>query len=410
MLSLLKRPVAGPPAGYAYEVTGSTPVPPPFASPSSPPPPSFRSVRVIDPACTVAPVEGDTNLDGLLSPGETWLFWCATDAPGAATSQATATGVVAVRGAPVTATAVVPVRRMALLVVPDRATVRVHDNVRYTYLVANTGRTPLLSVSVVDDQRGAVRLGQTTLAPGAGSAGSITATTQADESGTVAITIAVGTAVTADNYRVEARARAAVTVLPAIPAPPPPKPLGIDPRPLPPAPPPAPVAPAPPVAPTPPALSPPAVVDPGAPPLPAPPVSEPAASDPYSSGTPSSEPFPSTPSASDPYAGSSSDPYAGSSSDPYAGSSSDPFAGSSSDPYAGSSSDPSFDPNASGVDGSATGVEDGYANGQMLADAALADTGLNGQRPLGLGTSLIVLGSALVVWSHRRRLRAARAP
>ncbi len=129
---------------YTYEVT----------NPGDDP---LSDVGVTDTHCAVVsgPAAGDDgNSNGLLDPGEVWTYVCTTTLSGDTTNAATASGDDSL-GNPVSDTdrATVDVVAPSLSVAKsaDPEVLLAGEWVEYTYLVDNTGDTPLVSVRVADD-------------------------------------------------------------------------------------------------------------------------------------------------------------------------------------------------------------------------------------------------------------------
>ncbi|HKY76834.1 MAG TPA: SpaA isopeptide-forming pilin-related protein [Acidimicrobiia bacterium] len=120
-------------------------------------------IVVSDPRCDGAPARSTDDADGVLSPGETWVYHCAhvaTDADGQSilnTVTATGTGPL---GDDVSATAshttVVLHPAVSIVKTADPESVSVSGPVTYTYVVTNTGDAVLHDVTVTDDIIGAI--------------------------------------------------------------------------------------------------------------------------------------------------------------------------------------------------------------------------------------------------------------
>jgi uncharacterized repeat protein (TIGR01451 family) len=120
-------------------------------------------VVVSDPRCDGTPARSTVDADGVLSPGETWVYNCthvATDADGQSilnTVTATGTGPL---GDDVSATAshttVVLHPAISIVKTADPESVSVSGPVTYTYVVTNTGDALLRDVTVMDDILGAI--------------------------------------------------------------------------------------------------------------------------------------------------------------------------------------------------------------------------------------------------------------
>lgn len=119
------------------------------------------SVEVTDDKCTpISGPTGDTNSDGTLQSGETWVYTCArvivAEDPDEIPNTATVNGVANTAPTiPVTDSdgAFVSVLRPAINVAKaaDVSVVHSDDLVTYTYAVTNGGNTPLSNVALVDD-------------------------------------------------------------------------------------------------------------------------------------------------------------------------------------------------------------------------------------------------------------------
>jgi uncharacterized repeat protein (TIGR01451 family) len=143
-------------------------------------------VVVSDPRCDGTPARATEDADGVLSPGETWIYHCthvASDADGKSilnTVTATGTGPLGDNVSD-TASHTTAVLHPAISIVKtaDPESVSVSGPVTYTYVVTNTGDTMLHDVTVTDDIIGAIgSVGE--LAAGASS--TLTKTVQVDAS------------------------------------------------------------------------------------------------------------------------------------------------------------------------------------------------------------------------------------
>ncbi len=98
--------------------------------------------------------DGDSNSDGLLDPGETWLYSCTTTLTEDTTNIATVSAVDYWTGLPLEASdsAYVNVINPALTIDKqvDQATVLAGTDVTYTFVVTNSGDDPLESITVSD--------------------------------------------------------------------------------------------------------------------------------------------------------------------------------------------------------------------------------------------------------------------
>jgi hypothetical protein len=121
-------------------------------------------VSVTDNRIGVVPYQsGDTNGDGRLATGETWVFTATynvttgDDSPlvntaAAAGSYGGSQTIIA------WTTASVDILRPAIALnkTADREQAHVGDNITYTYTITNAGNTPLLDISVIDDKVGSI--------------------------------------------------------------------------------------------------------------------------------------------------------------------------------------------------------------------------------------------------------------
>ncbi len=120
---------------------------------------AVHAVTVADDKCSpVTYVSGDDG-DGLLEPGETWLYTCSDHLFASTTNVATASATDPLGnslGAQDSAYVEVIQTGIGISKSVDRETVYVGDTVHYTYEVVNAGQYPILSVAVSDDQCGPV--------------------------------------------------------------------------------------------------------------------------------------------------------------------------------------------------------------------------------------------------------------
>jgi uncharacterized repeat protein (TIGR01451 family) len=140
---------AGSPVTYTYEVRNTGLIVP------------LASVTVTDDTCADPTfVEGDTDGDDLLDPGEVWVYTCTATITETTTNIATATGVPSLPDGrtdePVdstdteTVTAYTP--DIELVKTVSSSLVPVGTPVTYTFVATNTGDIELVNVTLVDDQ------------------------------------------------------------------------------------------------------------------------------------------------------------------------------------------------------------------------------------------------------------------
>ncbi len=104
-------------------------------------------------------VSGDDNADGILQPGETWVYTATAHLDATTTNTVTATGTGSVSGETATDTAstTVVVNSLPAISVTksaDPSSLTGSGDVTYTYTVTNPGTVALSGVSVTDDQLG----------------------------------------------------------------------------------------------------------------------------------------------------------------------------------------------------------------------------------------------------------------
>jgi uncharacterized repeat protein (TIGR01451 family) len=144
---------------YAVTNTGNTPL---------------SGVSVTDDRLGAVPfIGGDTNTNGILDTGETWIFRAMylvkTNDPNPLVNNAVASGTDNLsRTVTATDTASVAVLKPGITLVKtaDRAAAHADDTITYTYAVTNTGNTPLSGVSVSDDRLGSFIYGDSPLDAG----------------------------------------------------------------------------------------------------------------------------------------------------------------------------------------------------------------------------------------------------
>jgi hypothetical protein len=156
-------------------------------------------VALSDPKCDGAPVRSTEDADGVLSPGETWIYHC-THVATAADGQSILNTVKVTGTSPLgdevsdEASHTTAVLHPAISIVKTAGpeSVSVSGPVTYTYVVTNSGDTALFSVVVTDDILGAIgSVGEL----GAGESVTLTKTVQVDAS---TPPINIGTAVGTD--------------------------------------------------------------------------------------------------------------------------------------------------------------------------------------------------------------------
>lgn len=145
----------------------------------------LTSPKVNDSRCTPTYSSGDTNADGILQNGETWIFTCAyattqadVDA-GAVNNTATAQGTPPYLSTPVTSppsSTSVTIAEVPVIDLTKTATAVTDvdgngpdagDRITFGFTVRNAGNATLTSITVTDPMLGTVTCPQTTLAPGA---------------------------------------------------------------------------------------------------------------------------------------------------------------------------------------------------------------------------------------------------